>query len=235
MGDQEPEKSGTCGRVGKGDVIGCYLDLGRREVWFSKNGATVSGVLRLPHFDDDVITPAISMSSNVRYRLLYTVFCVLPHVSIYLMINGVGLNEGVGQKNHNTVSVLLLLIRQSGLSIFLCYSMVLLYGGSMGEFSHPPPSDYAGLCEAAPPSSSTDELRLRPFITLGTSGDLALAGPEIHASHEGFVPAPIDTGGLFLPGSLHGVRERLAQQLHEVWAKNKIDAGYTFSEVRSLE
>ena len=57
-------------------MIGCYMDLGRREVWFSKNGATVSGVLRLPHFDDDVITPAISMSSNVRYRLLYTVFCV---------------------------------------------------------------------------------------------------------------------------------------------------------------
>ena len=149
------------------------------------------------------------------------------------MLNGVGLEKMEwDRKNHNTVSVLPLLIRQSGLSISLCYSMVLSYGGSMGEFSHPPPSDYAGLCEAAPTSSSTDELRLRPFITLGTSGDLAVTGPEIHASHEGFVPAPIDTGGLSLPAALHGVRERLAQQLHEVWAKNKIDAGYTFAEVR---
>ena len=101
----------------------------------------------------------------------------------------------------------------------------------MGEFSHPPHSDYTGLCEAALPSSTTDELTLHPFITLGNSGDLSVAGPEIHASHEGFVPAPIDTGGLSLPGSLLGIRERLATQLHEVWAKNKIEAGYTFAEV----
>ena len=108
--------------------------------------------------------------------------------------------------------------------------MVLHYGKMMGEFSHPPPSDFAGLCEAAPPGSE-GEHGLHPFISLGSSGDLAVAGPEIQASHEGFVPAPIDTGGLSLPGSLHGIREQLTHQLHEVWAKNKIEAGYTFAEV----
>ena len=101
----------------------------------------------------------------------------------------------------------------------------------MGEFSHPPPSDCTALCEAVPSSCSADELKLHPFISLGSSCDLAVAGPDIQASHEGFVPAPIDTGGLSLPGSLHGIKETLAHQLHEVWAKNKIEAGFTFSEV----
>ena len=84
-------------RVGEGDVIGCYLDLGRREVWFSKNGATVSGVLRLPHFDD-VITPAISMSSNVRYR--YCTPCLCVSTCEYILdVKWSGFRKnGVGQK-----------------------------------------------------------------------------------------------------------------------------------------
>lgn len=104
----------------------------------------------------------------------------------------------------------------------------------MGAFSHPPPSDCTALCEAVPSSCSADELKLHPFICLGSSCDLAVAGPDIQASHEGFVPAPIDTGGLSLPGSLHGIKETLAHQLHEVWAKNKIEAGFTFAEVTVL-
>ena len=65
-GDQQSESTGrTWGAVCEGDVIGCYCDLGRREVWFSKNGATVPGALRLAHLDD-LLTPAISMSNNVR-------------------------------------------------------------------------------------------------------------------------------------------------------------------------
>ena len=64
-GDLLPESARTCGRLREGDVIGCYLDLCRYEVWFSKNGCAVPGVLRLPHLDD-VITPAISVSSSVR-------------------------------------------------------------------------------------------------------------------------------------------------------------------------
>ena len=52
-------------------MIGCYVDIGEREVWFSRNGAVVPGVLRLPHLDD-VITPAISMSSSVRYMCVHS-------------------------------------------------------------------------------------------------------------------------------------------------------------------
>ena len=54
-------------RVRVGDVIGCYLDLAEQEVWFTKNGRTVPGVLRFSHLDD-MITPAISISNSVRYH-----------------------------------------------------------------------------------------------------------------------------------------------------------------------
>ena len=110
-------------------------------------------------------------------------------------------------------------------------SMVLCYGKTLGQFTHPPPPGTAGLCEAVAPPVTETELKLQPFVSLGTSADLAMSGPEVLASHEGFAPAPIDTGGLSLPSTLNGIRDQLAHQLHEVWAKNKIEAGYTFAEV----
>ena len=62
-----PGETRRCGRVREGDVIGCYADIERREVWFTRNGCAVPWVLRLPHLVD-MLTPAISMSSSVRYK-----------------------------------------------------------------------------------------------------------------------------------------------------------------------
>ena len=110
----------------------------------------------------------------------------------------------------------------------LC-SMVLSFGKSLGPFSHNPPSEFSGLFEAATPGH--EQVKLSPFISLGTSEDLAVSGPISMASYEGFVPAPIDTGGMTLPDPLRSIRDQLAYNLHEVWAKNKIEAGYRFAEV----
>ena len=197
---EESERKGSrCGKINVGDVIGCYLDLSRQEVWFSKNGEIVPGVLRFSHLND-MITPAISISSSIGYR----------HSQIHIYT--------------------CTLCTTFTMTVFVLYSMMLSYGKTMGEFAHPPPSDFAGLFEAAGPSG--EEMRQHPFITLGTTEDLAVSGPDVLVSYEGFVPAPIDNGGLSLPDSLHSIKDRLAQNLHEVWAKNKIEAGYKFSEVR---
>lgn len=108
--------------------------------------------------------------------------------------------------------------------------MVLSFGKHMGPFSHAPPSDFAGLFEAA---VLDKEVKLHPFDHLGTSEDLAVSGPTVLASYQGFVPAPIDTGGKVLPDPLHYIRDELAHNLHEVWAKDKIEAGYRYSQVRN--
>ena len=110
------------------------------------------------------------------------------------------------------------------------YSMVLSFGKHMGPFSYVPPSDFAGMFEAA--TSDTQEVKHHPFIHLGTTEDLTVSGPVVWASHQGFVPAPIDTRGKTLSDPLQSIRGQLAHNLHEVWAKNKVDAGYKFGKVR---
>ena len=49
-----------------GDVIGCCIDLESEVAWFTKNGESVKGHLRF-HDMKDMITPAVSFSSGVKY------------------------------------------------------------------------------------------------------------------------------------------------------------------------
>ena len=65
------------------------------------------------------------------------------------------------------------------------------------------------------------------------SDDLIVTGPMILADYEAFVPAPIVTANISLPDPLlrSGLKDRLAENIHEVWAKNKIEAGFTYAEV----
>ena len=109
-------------------------------------------------------------------------------------------------------------------------SVVLSFGKHMGPFSHPPPSDFAGLFEAA--VMDNKEVKLHSFVHLGTTEDLSVSGPSVLANYQGFVPAPIDTGGKVLPDPLLSIRDKLAHNLHEVWAKDKIEAGYRYSQVK---
>ena len=76
-------------------------------------------------------------------------------------------------------------------------------------------------------------MQLLPFRCLGVSNDLVVSGPMILADYEAFVPAPIVTTGISLPEALQGagLKDKLAENIHEVWAVNKIDAGYTYAEV----
>ena len=52
---------------------------------------------------------------------------------------------------------------------------------------------------------------------------------------ESFVPAPIDTSKISLPDSIAAaygsMQNMLAKNIHEVWAKNKIEAGFTYNAV----
>ena len=109
-------------------------------------------------------------------------------------------------------------------------SMVLSFGKHLGPFSYAPPPDFAGMFEAA--LSDKPEVKLHPFVRLGTTEDLTVSGPVVRASYQGFVPAPIATGGMPLPDPLQSIRGQLAHNLHEVWAKNKVEAGYRFGKVR---
>lgn len=50
-----------------------------------------------------------------------------------------------------------------------------------------------------------------------------------------YKPQPIDTSDVILPGNLMALAEELAKNVHEVWAKNRMEQGWTFGEERNDE
>lgn len=48
-----------------------------------------------------------------------------------------------------------------------------------------------------------------------------------------YVPQPIDTKNIQLPKELNVLVEQIAKNVHEVWAQNRIEQGWTYGEERS--
>jgi len=47
-----------------------------------------------------------------------------------------------------------------------------------------------------------------------------------------YSPNPIDTSDVVLPDSLTALVEALAENVHDTWAKGRMDAGWTYGPVR---
>lgn len=47
-----------------------------------------------------------------------------------------------------------------------------------------------------------------------------------------YVPQPLDVSDVQLPIELDELVERLAENVHEVWAKSRMDQGWTYGEKR---
>jgi len=47
-----------------------------------------------------------------------------------------------------------------------------------------------------------------------------------------YTPKPLDTSDVVLPSTLTALMERLAENAHEVWAKQRFDQGWTYGEAR---
>ncbi len=73
---------------------------------------------------------------------------------------------------------------------FSFFSAVMSFGGHLGKLQYGPPTDFSSLVEAAEPGR---DVKLQPFLTLGTCTDLIVSGPSSTADHLVFVPAPINT------------------------------------------
>lgn len=50
-----------------------------------------------------------------------------------------------------------------------------------------------------------------------------------------YVPQPIDTSNVEIPEELNGLLEAMARNVHEVWAKNRIDEGWVLGPGRNDE
>lgn len=47
-----------------------------------------------------------------------------------------------------------------------------------------------------------------------------------------YQPTPIDTSNIVLPGSITPLLEKLAENTHEVWAKQRMNEGWTWGRQR---
>uniref|UniRef100_A0A6Q2XQ02 Ryanodine receptor 2 n=1 Tax=Esox lucius TaxID=8010 RepID=A0A6Q2XQ02_ESOLU len=106
-----------------------------------------------------------------------------------------------------------------------------LLGGRHGEFKFLPPPGYAPCFEAVLPR---EKLRVEHSHEYKEdhSDTRNLLGPIITLSQAAFTPTPVDTSQIVLPPHLEKIREKLAENIHELWVMNKIDLGWTYGAVR---
>ncbi|CAG00547.1 unnamed protein product, partial [Tetraodon nigroviridis] len=106
-----------------------------------------------------------------------------------------------------------------------------LLGGRHGDFKFLPPPGYAPCYEAVLPR---DRLRIEPIKEYkhDFDGVRNLLGPTQSLSHTAFTPCPVDTIQIVLPPHLERIREKLAENSHELWAVTRIEQGWTYGPFR---
>uniref|UniRef100_A0A0R3WJP3 B30.2/SPRY domain-containing protein n=1 Tax=Hydatigena taeniaeformis TaxID=6205 RepID=A0A0R3WJP3_HYDTA len=143
---------------------------------------------------------------------------------------------------------------------FPCVSMTarasarFVLGGTHGKLKHGPPAGYAPIIDALQPSQ---RLRLEPVFSFGRLDKSIFSGPLASPlpSQDVFVPVPISTdkvgvsmkpfetfftikatcllSQILLPNVVERIRDKLAENLHELWSMRKIEQGWAFGEVLS--
>uniref|UniRef100_X1Z8I7 Ryanodine receptor n=1 Tax=Capitella teleta TaxID=283909 RepID=X1Z8I7_CAPTE len=104
-----------------------------------------------------------------------------------------------------------------------------MLGGENGKFRYGPPEGHAPVYESLLPK---EKLRIEPKFHLGDVPKGLISGPPELRDISAFVPHPVETSNVELPSYVDNVREKLAENNHELWSMGKIEQGWSFNEVR---
>ncbi|XP_077408297.1 ryanodine receptor 3 isoform X2 [Vanacampus margaritifer] len=106
-----------------------------------------------------------------------------------------------------------------------------LLGGRHGDFKFLPPAGYSPCYEALLPK---EKMYVEPVkeYKRDHEGVRDLLGTTHFLSQASFIPTPVDTSQLVLPPHMDNIRDKLAENIHELWGMNKIELGWTFGKVR---
>ncbi|XP_078797141.1 ryanodine receptor 3 isoform X7 [Oryzias latipes] len=106
-----------------------------------------------------------------------------------------------------------------------------LLGGRHGDFKFLPPSSYAPCYEALLPK---EKMKVEPVkeYKRDVEGVRDLLGTTQFTSQASFIPTPVETGQIVMPLHLEKVRDKLAENIHELWGMNKIELGWTYGKIR---
>ncbi|KTF88694.1 hypothetical protein cypCar_00013265 [Cyprinus carpio] len=102
-----------------------------------------------------------------------------------------------------------------------------LLGGRHGDFKFLPPAGYAPCYEALLPK---ENMRVEPVkeYKRDLEGVRDMLGTTEFLSQASFIPVPVDTSQIVLPPHLENVRDKLAENIHELWGMNKIELGWIY-------
>uniref|UniRef100_A0A4W3IZU4 Ryanodine receptor 2 n=1 Tax=Callorhinchus milii TaxID=7868 RepID=A0A4W3IZU4_CALMI len=106
-----------------------------------------------------------------------------------------------------------------------------LLGGRHGEFKFLPPPGYAPCFEALLPKEKMRVEHTKEYKQ-DHHGIRDLLGPTLSLTQAAFTPMPVDTSQVVLPPHLERIREKLAENIHELWVMNKIELGWTYGPLR---
>ncbi|NWR16548.1 RYR2 protein, partial [Emberiza fucata] len=120
-----------------------------------------------------------------------------------------------------------------GLFFLICsgWQVRFLLGGRHGEFKFLPPPGYAPCFEAVLPKEKLKVENSREYKQ-DRNYTRDLLGPTVSLSQAAFTPVPVDTSQIVLPPHLERIREKLAENIHELWVMNKIELGWQYGPVR---
>ncbi|VEL31285.1 unnamed protein product [Protopolystoma xenopodis] len=106
-----------------------------------------------------------------------------------------------------------------------------MLGGNQGRLHYGPPAGYSLIAEAR---QANQQLRIEPVFTFGQTEKSVLSGPSASPQlpQQGvFVPRTVETSRIQLPNYVERVRDRLAENIHEMWVMRKIEQGWQYAEV----
>nr|XP_046269039.1 ryanodine receptor 3-like [Scatophagus argus] len=106
-----------------------------------------------------------------------------------------------------------------------------LLGGRHGDFKFLPPSSYAPCFEALLPK---EKMKVEPVkeYKRDVDGVRDLLGTPQFLSQASFIPTPVETSQIVMPLHLEKVRDKLAENIHELWGMNKIELGWSYGKIR---
>uniref|UniRef100_A0A915K5J2 B30.2/SPRY domain-containing protein n=1 Tax=Romanomermis culicivorax TaxID=13658 RepID=A0A915K5J2_ROMCU len=104
-----------------------------------------------------------------------------------------------------------------------------LFGGNQGKLHYGPPKGYSAIYEAL-----RGPLKVGPCFSFGKINRCIYNGPStILLQEHTFAPKPVDIAQIMLSAQVEAVTDKLAENMHELWAVNKIEDGWTYGDKRS--
>lgn len=105
-----------------------------------------------------------------------------------------------------------------------------LFGDEHGRFKFGPPEGCAPIFQAI---LQKQKIRLEQCFSFGDMNKYLIQGPPQPLEQIAFTPDPVNSSNIQMPNFIDGVRDRLAENLHEIWAMNKIEQGWRYADMRN--